>query len=67
MNARAVAGRIGGAALGAWRARLVPLALAATLVLVVGGAFLYQATDQSARLMAAGFLERSRRSIPAGR
>jgi anti-sigma factor RsiW len=36
-----------------WRARLAPFALAASLVLVVGGAFLYQATDKSARLLAA--------------
>jgi anti-sigma factor RsiW len=33
--------------------RLVPYALAASLVLVVGGAFVYQATDQSARVLAA--------------
>ena len=33
--------------------RLAPYALAASLVLVVGGAFVYQATDQSARVMAA--------------
>ncbi len=37
----------------AWRARLVPLAFAATLVLVVGGAFLYVSTDRSTRLLAA--------------
>jgi anti-sigma factor RsiW len=36
-----------------WRARLTPYALAASLVAVVGGAFLYQATDKSARLLAA--------------
>ena len=36
-----------------WRARLAPLAAAAVLVLVVGGAFLYQATARSSRLMAA--------------
>jgi anti-sigma factor RsiW len=42
-----------GARAATWRTRLVPLALAATLVMVVGGAFLYQATDRSARLMAA--------------
>src|SRR5439155_7963780 len=35
------------------RARLRPLALAAALVVVVGGAFLYQLTDRSARVMAA--------------
>ena len=33
--------------------RLAPYALAASLVLVVGGAFVYQATDKSARVMAA--------------
>jgi anti-sigma factor RsiW len=36
-----------------WRTRLAPLALAASLVLLVGGAFLYQATRSSATLMAA--------------
>jgi hypothetical protein len=36
-----------------WPARAVPYALAASLVLVVGGAFVYQATDASVRLMAA--------------
>lgn len=36
-----------------WRARVTPYALAASLVVVVGGAFVYQATDQSARIMAA--------------
>src|SRR3981081_3365218 len=30
-----------------WRSRVGPLALAATIVLIVGGAFLYQATDRS--------------------
>src|SRR3954464_14761669 len=34
-------------------ARLAPYALAASLVLVVGGAFVYQATDRSARVLAA--------------
>jgi anti-sigma factor RsiW len=33
--------------------RLAPYALAASLVIVVGGAFVYQATDKSARVMAA--------------
>jgi anti-sigma factor RsiW len=33
--------------------RLAPYALAASLVLVVGGAFVYQATDKSVRLLAA--------------
>jgi anti-sigma factor RsiW len=37
----------------AWRARLAPLALAAALVLGVGGTFLYQATRSSTRLLAA--------------
>jgi anti-sigma factor RsiW len=37
----------------AWRGRLAPYALAASLVLVVGGAFVYQATDRSARVLAA--------------
>lgn len=36
-----------------WPARLAPYALAASLVLVVGGAFVYQATDMSARVLAA--------------
>jgi hypothetical protein len=35
------------------RARIAPLALAATLVLVVGGAFLYRMTQTSTRVMAA--------------
>jgi anti-sigma factor RsiW len=33
-------------------ARLVPYALAASLALIVGGAFVYQATDKSARVLA---------------
>jgi anti-sigma factor RsiW len=37
----------------AWTARLAPFALAASLVTVVGGAFLYQATQRSTRVMAA--------------
>jgi anti-sigma factor RsiW len=37
----------------AWRGRLMPLAAAMTLVLIVGGAFLYRATDSSSRLLAA--------------
>jgi anti-sigma factor RsiW len=36
-----------------WPSRLAPLALAATLVLIVGGAFLYQLTDRSTRVLAA--------------
>ena len=37
----------------AWTSRLAPVALAASLITVVGGAFLYQATQRSTRLMAA--------------
>ena len=37
----------------AWTSRLAPFALAASLVTLVGGAFLYQATQRSTRLMAA--------------
>jgi anti-sigma factor RsiW len=36
-----------------WTSRLAPFALAASLVFVVGGAFLYQATGRSPRLLAA--------------
>jgi anti-sigma factor RsiW len=36
-----------------WPTRLGPFALAASLVVVVGGAFVYQATDKSARVLAA--------------
>ena len=36
-----------------WGARLTPYALAATLVLGVGGAFVYELTDRSVRIMAA--------------
>jgi hypothetical protein len=36
-----------------WRARLAPLALAATLVLIVGAAFLYQLTASSESVMVA--------------
>src|SRR5262245_22521990 len=36
-----------------WRSRLAPLAVAASLVLVVGAAFLYQLTTSSSRVMAA--------------
>ncbi len=49
----AVAGPFGSMSLSSWRARVTPYALAASLVLGVGGAFLYQATDKSARVMAA--------------
>jgi anti-sigma factor RsiW len=37
----------------AWRGRLAPIAAAASLVVIVGGAFLYQATEKSSRVMAA--------------
>jgi anti-sigma factor RsiW len=36
-----------------WTRRVTPFALAASLVAVVGGAFVYQATDKSARVLAA--------------
>ena len=36
-----------------WRARLTSLALAASLVLIVGGAFLYRLTERSSRVLAA--------------
>ena len=36
-----------------WRARMAPLVLTASLVLLVAGAFLYQATHHSSRLLAA--------------
>ncbi|MEO8258104.1 MAG: zf-HC2 domain-containing protein [Acidobacteriota bacterium] len=36
-----------------WRDRVMPLALAATLVLVVAGAFVYEATARSTQLLAA--------------
>jgi anti-sigma factor RsiW len=36
-----------------WRARLMPIGLTASLVLIVGGAFTYQITEKSARIMAA--------------
>jgi anti-sigma factor RsiW len=37
----------------AWTARLAPMAAAASLVVIVGGAFLYQATARSSHLLAA--------------
>ena len=37
----------------AWRSRAVPMALAASLLLLVGGAFLYALTERSATVMAA--------------
>jgi anti-sigma factor RsiW len=50
----ASAARPGGTTAGAaWGARLVPLALAASLVLVVAGAFVYELTARSTKVMAA--------------
>jgi len=50
----ASAARSGGPALGGvWSARLVPLALAASLVLIVAGAFVFELTARSTRVMAA--------------
>jgi anti-sigma factor RsiW len=40
-------------ALGGWTAWLAPLGAAASLVVIVGGAFLYQATAQSSHVLAA--------------
>jgi anti-sigma factor (TIGR02949 family) len=37
----------------AWRARAMPFALAASLVLVVAGAFVYEASERSTRVLAA--------------
>jgi anti-sigma factor RsiW len=39
--------------IGPWRARAVPVALVASLTLIVGGAFLYELTGRSTRVMAA--------------
>ena len=36
-----------------WRARVAPLALAASLVLILGGTFVYELTDRSTRVLAA--------------
>ena len=41
------------ASVGGWRARLMPFALAASLVVIVGGAFLYELTDRSVQVLAA--------------
>src|SRR5262245_2498307 len=49
-DANVASGRIAGRG---WTARLAPLAAAASLIVIVGGAFLYQATEQSSRLLAA--------------
>ena len=51
MTARSPASPFGAAAI--WRARLVPLALAASLVLIVAGSFVYELTAHSTQVMAA--------------
>ena len=53
LRARCLTLRTAKASASAWRLRMKPLAIAAGLVLVVGGAFVYEATDQSTRLLAA--------------
>ena len=58
---RAAIARRGGRRPGA--CRLVPLALTASLVLLVGGAFLYQRTQHSARVLAAELCRRSRQVL----
>src|SRR5580765_5165714 len=50
---RADAIRESGPAVASWRARLMPLAMAASLVLVVGAAFVYPLTASSSRVLAA--------------
>jgi anti-sigma factor RsiW len=45
--------RLSRGGLAGWGTRLAPIALAASLVLIVGGAFLYQSTSGSARALAA--------------
>lgn len=52
-NAAAIPNVVQGTSPASWRTRATPYALAASLVVVVGGAFLYQATDKSARVLAA--------------
>jgi len=52
-NAGDVARRLQPSDRATWRTRVTPYALAASLVVIVGGAFLYQATDRSAQLLAA--------------
>ena len=51
LNAHRTAARV--AALSSWRSRLAPYALAASLLLAVTGAFIYQATRSSSRVLAA--------------
>ncbi len=43
----------GASGLHIWRARMKPLAIAAGLLVAAGGAFVYQATDRSTRVLAA--------------
>ena len=47
------AAKASGGAANAWRVRMKPFAIAAGLVLVVGGAFVFEATERSTRLLAA--------------
>jgi anti-sigma factor RsiW len=47
------AAKASGAAVSPWRARMKPLAIAAGVVLVAGGAFVFEATERSTRLLAA--------------
>jgi mycothiol system anti-sigma-R factor len=53
LRARCVAQGAAAPAATPWRERLVPFAIAASLVLLAGMAFVYQATEWSPRLMAA--------------
>src|SRR5262245_23017559 len=52
-TSRANSGPAGAVALKGWTAWLAPLGAAASLVVIVGGAFMYQATAQSSHLLAA--------------
>jgi anti-sigma factor RsiW len=52
-TASALSSRREGPRLANWRGPLAPLALALSFVILVGGAFLYQATDRWPRVMAA--------------
>jgi len=49
----AALGRAAAPAVSRWRARMAPLAMAAGVVLVAGGAFVYEATGRSTRVLAA--------------
>ncbi len=53
LRARCLAARTVLGSSARWSARLVPLALAASLVAIVGAAFLYEITARSTRIMAA--------------